>query len=286
MRHSQTHTNGYRSRGMLLSFAVFLFAALALAGCKSAKAPPTLNLVTTTSTQDSGLLDQLVPAAEKSLGLHVKVIAVGSGEALKFAERGEADVLLAHSPSAEEKVVAAGHLVDRTPLMWNRFIVVGPETDPAKISGLSDPVEAFKRIHAAGATFVSRGDESGTHRKEQEIWKATGLELKDPHVVATGQGQGETLLVASQRTAYALCDSSTWAKMKPTGLVILVDARGKKLPGGPSLTNPYHVMRENEATHPSTNTEAAKRFLAWIKGPEAARVITSSGFSLGEPPAG
>jgi tungstate transport system substrate-binding protein len=152
-------------------------------------------------------------------------------------------------------------------------------------SAISDPAEAFKKIRAAGAMFVSRGDESGTHKKEQEIWKAAGLEPKDSHVVATGQGQGETVLVASQRAAYALCDSSTWTKMKPSGLVILVDAQGKKTPGGPSLANPYHVMRENEAMHPAANAEAAKRFLAWIKGSEAAQIITSSGFNLGEPPA-
>ncbi len=231
-----------------LGFLALLGTALALAGCKQrAQGSANLKVITTTSTQDSGLLDQLVPAAEKALGIHIKVIALGSGEALKFAERGEADVLIAHSPAAEEKVVAAGHLVDRTPLMWNRFIVAGPASDPAKISGVSDPAEAFKRIRATGATFVSRADESGTHQKEQEIWKAAGLEPKAPHVAETGQGQGETLLVASQRVAYTLCDSSTWATMNPSGLVILVDAQGKKTPGKPSLVNPYHVMRENEA---------------------------------------
>lgn len=267
----------------LLALVCVMFALVA---CKQGgDASATLNLITTTSTQDSGLLDRLVPAAEKSLGVHIKVIAVGSGEALKFAERGEADVLIAHSPAAEEKVVAAGHLLDRTPLMWNRFIIVGPATDPAKVSGLDDPREALKRIRGCGAAFVSRGDESGTHKKEQELWKSAGLDPKDPHVAATGQGQGETLLVASQRAAYALCDSATWEKMKPSGLVVLVDAKGRTAAGGVSLANPYHVMRENEASHPSTNPAAAKRFLAWIKGAEAAQVITSSGFSLGEPPA-
>ena len=263
-------------------------AALSLASCRKGTTPSpppaTLNLVTTTSTQDSGLLDRLVPAAEKALGVHIKTIAVGSGEALKFAERGEADVVMAHSPAAEEKVVAAGHLVDRIPLMWNRFIVVGPAADPAKISGLIDPVEAFRKLRASGGAFISRGDESGTHKKELEIWKAAGLEAKAPHVLATGQGQGETLLIANQRAAYTLCDSATWAKMQPAGLVVLVDAHGKRAAAGPSLTNPYHVMRESPALHPSTNSDASKRFLQWIKGSEAAQIITTSGFNLGEPP--
>ncbi|MDB4981522.1 MAG: extracellular solute-binding protein family 1 [Myxococcales bacterium] len=270
-----------------LRSALFLFAPLAVLAltARPAEAAAPLNLVTTTSTQDSGLLDKLVPAAEKALGVHIRVIAVGSGEALELAERGEADVLVAHSPAAEEKVVAAGHLVERSPLMWNRFVIVGPATDAAKLSGLTDPADAFRRIRASGAAFISRGDESGTHKKEQELWKAAQLEPKDAHVIATGQGQGETLQVANQRAAYTLCDSATWAKMKPAGLVVLVDARGKKTsPTVPSLANPYHVMRENEVKHPATNVEAAKRFLTWIKGPDAATIMSAGGFTLGEPP--
>jgi tungstate transport system substrate-binding protein len=252
--------------------------------------PPTLKLVTTTTTQDSGLLDRLIPAAERSLGLHVKVIAVGSGEALKLAERGEADVVMAHSPAAELKSVAAGHLVERAPLMWNQFMIVGPPQDPAKIGGLTDAGAAFRRIRAAGATFVSRGDESGTHRKEQEIARAVGLDPKDPaaHILSTGQGQGETLLIASERAAYALCDSSTWAKMHPAGLAVLVAATGAYDDAGqaipiPVLINPYHVMRANEALHPGANVAAARRFIAWVRGPEAAPIIAAAGFSAGSP---
>jgi tungstate transport system substrate-binding protein len=255
----------------------------------------TLNLITTTSTQDSGLLDRLVPAAEKSLGVHIRVIAVGSGEAIKLAERGEADVLMAHSPDAEEKSVAAGQLVDRTPLMWNQFMIVGPPADPAKIAGLADPAEAFRRIRAAGATFVSRGDQSGTHKKEQEIARAAALDPSDPkaHVVSTGQGQGETLLVANERAAYALCDSATWAnmqaKLRPSALAVLVAGNGAPGATGQSppirtLVNPYHVMRASETLHPGVNVDAAKRFLSWVRGPEAAPIITAAGFTLGVPP--
>jgi tungstate transport system substrate-binding protein len=255
-------------------------------------AAPTLKLVTTTTTQDSGLLDRLIPAAERALRLHIKVIAVGSGEALKLAERGEADVVMAHSPAAELKSVTAGHLVERAPLMWNQFVIVGPPQDPAKIAGLGDAAAAFRRIRAAGATFVSRGDESGTHRKEQEIARAAGLDAKDPaaHIISTGQGQGETLLVANERAAYALCDSSTWAKMHPAGLAVLVAATGARNDAGqaipiPMLVNPYHVMRASEALHPGVNVAAARRFMAWVRGPEAAPIIAATGFTAG-PPAG
>ena len=274
------------------AIAALVLGALVPGACsRKSSVGPALNLVTTTTTQDSGLLDRLVPAAARSLGLHIRVIAVGSGEALKLAERGEADVVMAHSPAAEEKSVAAGHLVDRVPLMWNQFLIVGPEHDPAKIAGVGDPAEAFRRIRAAGATFVSRGDESGTHRKEQEIARAAGLDPKAwaASLVSTGQGQGETVLVASQRAGYALCDTSTWAKVHPTGLAVLVAAAAPSSGGGavrpiPMLVNPYHVMRANQAVHPGVNVDGAKRFIAWVTGPDAAPIITAAGFTVGTPP--
>jgi tungstate transport system substrate-binding protein len=280
----------------ILALSALLLLALSLGACaRKTGIGPTLSLVTTTTTQDSGLLDRLVPAAARALGLHIRVIAVGSGEALKLAERGEADVVMAHSPAAEEASVAAGHLVDRVPLMWNQFLIVGPAQDPAKIAGLADPVEAFRRIRSAGATFVSRGDESGTHRKEQEIARAAGFDPKAwaTPLVSTGQGQGETVLVASQRAAYALCDTSTWAKIGSTlgssGLVVLVAAAAASGDGGSPrpiamLVNPYHVMRANEAMHPGVNVDGAKRFIAWVTGPQAAPIIKASGFTLGVPP--
>jgi tungstate transport system substrate-binding protein len=295
-RATKSHTGARAvcARAIGISTLAFTVAALVSGACtRKPAAAATLNLVTTTTTQDSGLLDGLVPAAGRALGLHIRVIAVGSGEALKLAERGEADVVMAHSPAAEEKSVAAGHLVDRVPLMWNQFLIVGPPQDPAKILGLADPAEAFRRIHAAGATFVSRGDESGTHRKEQDIARAAGL---DPHawtasIASTGQGQTETVLVASQRGAYALCDSSTWMKLqtttRPSGLVVLVSsaaAPGEPPRPIPMLVNPYHVMRANEAVHPGVNVDGAKRFIAWVTGPEAAPIIKSVGFTLGAPP--
>ena len=262
-------------------------ALVAVAGCHH-DASHTLLLVTTTTTQDSGLLDRLVPAAEKRLDMQIKTIAAGSGEALAMASRGEADVVLSHSPDAEQKVVDAGDLIERKPLMYNRFLIVGPKDDPAKVAGAGgDPVEAFRRIRASGVTFVSRGDQSGTHKKEQSIWAATGLAPVDEHVRATGQGQGETLQMADQLGAYALADTSTWGKMSLPHLAVLLDPAGKPAPPGDiSLMNPYHVMVENPEKHPDAHVAAARAFEEWLFTPEAAAIITSGGsFSLGSPPA-
>lgn len=268
-------------RSVLTAFGLFLSLALA---CRPSNTKPLL-VVSTTSTQDSGLFDRLVPAAEKAIGRKITIVAVGSGEALAHAERGDADVVIAHSPAAEEKVVAEGHLIDRMPLMFNRFILCGPDADPAKTREAGgDLVEAMKRIRASGAMFVSRGDQSGTHKKEQELWKAAGLPDKDGHVLSTGQGQGETVQVAAQRSAYVLCDSATWGKLHTAGLVVLLDTNGKRI-GPVSLTNPYHVMRENPAKHPDTHAADAKRFVEWVTGPEAAAILSSGGlFTVGEPP--
>jgi tungstate transport system substrate-binding protein len=262
--------------------------ALLAAGCHK-PAPVELLLVTTTSTQDSGLLDRLDPPAEKALGVHVKVIAVGSGEALKMAQAGNADVVLAHAPAAEEAVVASGDVVDRRPLMWNRFLLVGPAADPANAAGAAgDAVEAFRRIRAAKATFVSRGDQSGTDKKEKEAWKAAGLPPEDPSVKSTGQGMGETLSIAAQLGGYTLVDSSTWTHLHPPGLAALLDPATTPPPKGAAVTllNPYHVMVVNPAKHPSTHAAAAHAFEEWLFSPQAAAIIGSGGlFGLGEPPA-
>lgn len=234
------------------------------------------------------MLDRLVPAAEKDLGFPIHVIALGSGEALAHAERGDADVLITHSPAAEEKVVKEGHLVDRAALMWNRFFIVGPPADPAKVAEThGDTVEAFKRIRASGSLFVSRGDESGTHVKEKALWQAAGLPAADPHVLSTGQGQAETVLVAAQKKAYALVDSSTWRTLHATGLVVLLDPAKDPPPHGAAVTlvNPYHVMRENPAAHPETLAAQSKAFYDWVTGPRAAAILSSGGlFLLGSPP--
>ncbi|HVO29551.1 MAG TPA: substrate-binding domain-containing protein [bacterium] len=275
-----------RAVALLPAFALVLAMPplLVAASCK-ARGPRPLLLVTTTTTQDSGLLDRLVPAAERALGRRIDVVALGSGEALKHAERGDADVLIAHSPAAEEAVEKAGHVVDRAPLMWNRFFVIGPAGDPARVREAVSAVNAFRRIRAAGAIFVSRGDQSGTHKKEQEIWAAAGLPATDAHVLATGQGQGETVLLAAEKSAYALCDSSTWTRMHVAGTVILFDPSSAPRASGPSLVNAYHVMRENPALHPSTDAAGSKVFEEWVLGPDARAILSSGGlFTAGAPP--
>ncbi len=240
--------------------------------------PPPLTLVTTTTTQDSGLLERLLPEAEKATGRKIRAVAAGSGEALALAARGEGDVVIAHSPAAEIAAVEKGQLVDRRPLMWNRFLIAGPAEDPARVRGTADPTEAFRRIRASTATFVSRGDESGTHRKELELWASAGLDPKP--VKSTGQGQGETLLIADELGAYALVDSSTFSRVRVRRLVALLDPQERSA-GGVSLVNPYHVMRTPRAA------TGAVALQDWLTGPSAAAVIGSGGlFSPGAPGGG
>jgi tungstate transport system substrate-binding protein len=167
-------------------------------------------LATTTSTQDSGLLDDLVPKFEGESGCSVKTIAVGSGEALELGEKGNADVLLVHSPKAEQEYMDGGHGLSRKAVMYNDFIVVGPKDDPAKIKGADSVAEAFTRIAKAEAPFASRADESGTNAKELSIWEAAGIEPKGSWYIETGQGMGETLTIASQKQAYTLSDRGTY----------------------------------------------------------------------------
>jgi tungstate transport system substrate-binding protein len=237
----------------------------------------TVTIATTTSVQDSGLLERLQPVAESRMRAKIRTIAVGSGQALLMAERGEADVVVAHSPEAEEKSVASGHLVERQPLMWNRFLIAGPPEDPAGVRETKSMEDAFRRIRESpGAIFVSRGDESGTHKKEEAIWKAAGLPVKHARVRETGQGIGETLILADELGAYTLTDSSSFSRVRVTRLVTL---------HGPSLVNPYSVSLVNPVRHPSVNAKGARAFRDWLLGPEAQAIIGSGGlFSLGAPP--
>lgn len=192
-------------------------------------------LATTTSTQDSGLLDELVPRFEEPSACSVKTVAVGSGEALELAEKGNADVLLVHSPDAEEEFMDGGHGVSRNAVMHNDFVVVGPAEDAAKIKGAGSAADAFTRIAKAEAPFASRADESGTNTKELAIWEAAGIEPKGSWYIETGQGMGETLTIASQKQAYTLSDRGTWLATDNLDLELLVE-------GGDDLLNPYHVI--------------------------------------------
>jgi tungstate transport system substrate-binding protein len=231
-------------------------------------------LATTTSTQDSGLLDQLVPGFEDESGCSVKTVAVGSGEALELGEKGDADVLLVHSPEAEEEYMQGGHGVSRKAVMHNDFIVVGPKDDPAGIKGAGSAAEAFTGIAKAEAPFASRADESGTHTKELSLWEAAGIEPKGSWYVETGQGMGETLTIAGQKQAYTLSDRGTFLATDNLDLDLLVE-------GGEDLLNPYHVI---VVKGDDVNRACAEEFSDWIVSPETQDQIGSFGVAeYGEP---
>jgi tungstate transport system substrate-binding protein len=231
-------------------------------------------LATTTSTQDSGLLDELVPSFEDASGCSVKTVAVGSGEALELGEKGNADVLLVHSPEAEEEFMDGGHGASRKAVMHNDFVVVGPAGDPAKIKGSGSAADAFTLIAKAEAPFASRADESGTNTKELALWEAAGIEPKGSWYIETGQGMGETLTTASQKQAYTLSDRGTWLATDNLDLDLLVE-------GGEDLLNPYHVIVvEGE----NVNGDCAQEFSDWITSPETQKEIGQFGVAeFGEP---
>jgi len=238
-------------------------------------------LATTTSTQDSGLLDALLPRFEKESGYQVKTIAVGSGQAMAMGRRGEADVLLVHSPADEVKLVEEGHGVNRRLVMHNDFVLVGPPADPAKIRGAPSSAEAARRISAAGALFLSRGDSSGTHAKEKAIWKAAGIAADGQRwYQQTGLGMGETLNVASEKGAYTLADRGTLlarGKARQLDLEILVE-------GEPALLNVYHVIEVSQARWPRVNGAGAKAFADFIVSPTVQELIGRFGVEkLGAP---
>ena len=229
-------------------------------------------LATTTSTQDSGLLDVLIPLFEKKTGYMVKTIAVGSGQAMTMGERGEADVLLVHSPDAEKKFMAQGFGSNRQIVMHNDFVIVGPAADPAKIKGAKTSADAFKKIAQTQSLFMSRGDNSGTHAKEKAIWKASGIEYsKQKWYQETGLGMGQTLGVAAEKKGYTLADRGTYLSLKKNlGLEILCE-------GDPLLLNVYHVIDVNPAKWPKVNAAGAKTFADFIVSAEAQKVITTFG---------
>ncbi|MBI2466998.1 MAG: substrate-binding domain-containing protein [Candidatus Rokubacteria bacterium] len=228
-------------------------------------------LSTTTSTQDSGLLDVLVPIFEKKTGLSVKTIAVGTGQALALAARGEADVTLAHARDLERKHVAEGKLLNRRLVMYSDFVLVGPADDPARIRGLRMAVDAFRRIAERQARFVSRGDRSGTHVLELALWRAAGVEPRGAWYVESGQGMGATLTIANERRAYALTDRATLlALQRRLELPVLVE-------GDRALLNVYAVLEVNPGNGPRVNAAGGRAFAEFLVSPEAQAVIRTFG---------
>jgi tungstate transport system substrate-binding protein len=256
----------------LVAFAFALITTFAPATSQAAPANKTIILATTTSTQDSGLLDELLPLFEKQTGYFVKTISVGSGQAMKMGEKGEADVLLVHSPDAEKKFVAEGYGVNRMLVMHNDFVILGPKTDPAKIKGEKSAKEALKKIAAANALFLSRGDNSGTHALEKKLWKSTGVNPEGQKwYQQTGLGMGQTLNVAAEKNGYSIADRGTYLSMKKNlGLDILVEGDG-------ALLNIYHVIEVNPAKWPKVNSAGAKSFANFVVSKKAQAIIKTFG---------
>jgi len=250
-------------------FSIFFFSLLISSLCNAQK---TILLSTTTSTQDSGLLDVLIPIFEKNTGYFVKTIAVGSGQAMAMGQKGEADVLLVHSPAAEKKFVAEGYGINRRIVMHNDFIIVGPSKDPAKIKGIKLASEAFKKIATSNALFLSRGDNSGTHAKEKAIWKAAGINPeREKWYQQTGLGMGQTLNVAAEKKGYTLADRGTYLALKKNlGLDILVE-------GDAILLNIYHVIEVNPVKWPKVNAAGGKSFADFMVSKETQEVIKTFG---------
>lgn len=266
-----------RYRATLTMLLVGIVLATGLAGCQSPSKttkvvkppkPPATNLIlaTTTSTADTGLLDYLLPIFEQKFNVKIKPIAVGSGEAIAMGQRGEADVLLVHSPAAEQAFMAAGYGSLRKDVMYNDFVIIGPAGDPAGIKGKT-PEAALAAIAAAQAPFVTRGDNSGTYNKEVAIWKKAGIAPAGAWYFNVGQGMGEATKIANEKQAYILIDRGTYLSLKKSiKLVILV--QGQK-----DLFNPYGVIVVNKAKFDKVNDVDAKKFADWITSPEGQKLI-------------
>jgi tungstate transport system substrate-binding protein len=253
---------------LLLLFIGWLCPIAAQAGEAGSRS---VILSTTTSTQDSGLLDVLIPLFEKQTRYAVKTVSVGTGQALTLAARGDADVALVHAPSLEKKYVAEGKLLNRRLVMYNDFVIIGPKEDPAKIGAVKTAVAALKLIAQSKSRFVSRGDNSGTHNLEKSLWKEAGIQPKGDWYVEAGQGMGATLRIANERKAYTISDRGTLLALeKHLNLPILIE--GDKL-----LLNIYSVMEVNPANGPRVNAAGGKAFADFLVAPQTQKVIKSFG---------
>jgi tungstate transport system substrate-binding protein len=229
-------------------------------------------LATTTSTEDSGLLDYLLPEFEKTAGVKVDVIAVGTGQALTLGEDGNADVLLVHARAREDEFMAAGHGVRREDVMYNDFVILGPEADPAGIAGMASAADAFQQIADSESSFISRGDESGTHTKELSIWKIARIEPAGDWYISSGQGMGEVLTMADEEQAYTLSDRATYLARTKEGLELMVLVEGDE-----SLFNPYGVIAVNPEKNPGIQNTLANQFIDWIISIPVQEVIAQFG---------
>jgi len=250
---------------------VSLAMALGLVASAGWADEPFIVVASTTSTQQSGLFDFLLPKFRQATGIEVRVVAVGTGQALQLGERGDADALLVHDRVGEEKLVAAGHALDRRDVMYNDFVVIGPKDDPAGIKSTGDVVQAMHKIAEARSPFASRGDDSGTHRMERRLWKLAAVEpvSNGGWYRELGSGMGETLNTAAAMDAYVLSDRATWASFKNRrNLAILLERDAR-------LLNPYSSMLVNPGLHPSVKAAEARIWHDWLTGPAGQAVIAS-----------
>ena len=257
---------------LMIAALLFAFGTANVFAGMAAPKQKNIILATTTSTQDTGLLDVLIPIFEKETGYFVKTIAVGSGQAMAMGQKGEADVLLVHSPDAEKKFIADGFGVNRMLVMHNDFIIVGPGDDPAKIKGVKSSAEALKLVAKAEGLFLSRGDNSGTHAKEKTLWKKADINpVGQKWYQETGLGMGQTLNVAAEKKGYTLADRGTYLSLKKNlGLDVLVE-------GGSDLFNIYHVIEVNSAKWPKVNVPGAKEFAAFMVSKKTQNIIKTFG---------
>jgi tungstate transport system substrate-binding protein len=270
-----------------ISLCVVVFSALSTIGCASKSSQPdcsstkddkstnpeTLVLATTTSTRDTGLLDVLLPIFKDKTGIDVKAVAVGSGQALELGRRGDADVLLTHSPSAEEKFMAEGYGEERRPLMYNDFVVVGPASDPAKLKGAASVKEVFQWIAQSKSPFVSRGDESGTHVKEKQLWESVKIKPERDWYIQAGTGMAEVLRMADQKKAYTLSDRATYlSQQKSLDLKVAFE-------GDASLKNHYSVIVVSPQKNPKMRRDSARKFADFLLSPEGRKILTEFGVS-------
>jgi len=256
-----------RIRETSLAFILLLLAA------SQAGAQERLRMSTTTSTENSGLLAVLLPPFEKKFGCKVDVVAVGTGKALKLGEAGDVDVVFVHARDLEDKFVANGFGVNRRDVMYNDFVLLGPPDDPAGVRKTQSAPEAFRAIAAKGSPFLSRGDESGTHRKEKEIWASAGVVPKGSWYVEAGQGMGEVIMMAAQKRGYTLSDRGTYiAFRRKTDLVILRWGDG-------DLRNPYGIIAVNPKRHAHVKYDLSMKLIEFVTGPEGRALI--SGFRIG-----
>ena len=255
------------------------YLLVALACVPSAVAQRFITVASTTSTEQSGLFDHVLPIFEQETGIQVRVVAVGTGQALDLGRRGDADVVFVHSKAAEEAFLSEGHGLRRYPVMYNDFVVIGPRSDPAGIARTTDTLDAFRKIKDAGAAFVSRGDRSGTHIAELALWAAAGIDIeneKGPWYRATGQGMGPALNTASALNAYILSDRGTWLAFANRGeLAILVE-------GDQRLLNQYGIILVNPERHPHVKRVQGQAFIDWLVSPAGQAAIAA--FKIGGEP--